>query len=159
MARRILFLGPPGAGKGTQAQLLADALAIPHISSGAMLREAVAEGTALGKKAEKNMLPLQPGDVPDTYADVEALVEDVGYRPNTSIEEGVGSIRERCRVVREDPHDGLGEDEEHEGDEPRRDRDESRAEMRAAFGPLRLARPEVLPDDGCSGSPATTTTS
>jgi UDP-glucuronate 4-epimerase len=43
----------------------------------------------LGKKAEKNMLPLQPGDVPDTYADVDALVEDVGYKPNTTIEEGV----------------------------------------------------------------------
>ena len=43
----------------------------------------------LGKKAEKNMLPLQPGDVPDTYADVQALVTDVGYKPNTSIEEGI----------------------------------------------------------------------
>ena len=43
----------------------------------------------LGKKAEKNMLPLQPGDVPDTYADVDALVEDIGYKPDTSIEEGV----------------------------------------------------------------------
>jgi len=43
----------------------------------------------LGKKAEKNLLPLQPGDVPDTYADVDALVEDVGYRPSTPVEEGV----------------------------------------------------------------------
>lgn len=43
----------------------------------------------LGKKAEKNLLPLQPGDVPDTYADVDALVEDVGYRPSTPIEVGV----------------------------------------------------------------------
>jgi len=43
----------------------------------------------LGKKAEKNMLPLQQGDVPDTYADVEALVEDVDYKPNTSIEDGI----------------------------------------------------------------------
>ena len=43
----------------------------------------------LGKKAEKNMLPLQPGDVPDTYADVDALVEDVGYKPSTTIEEGI----------------------------------------------------------------------
>lgn len=43
----------------------------------------------LGKKAEKNLLPLQPGDVPDTYADVEELVRDVGYRPATSVEEGV----------------------------------------------------------------------
>ena len=43
----------------------------------------------LGRKAEKNLLPLQPGDVPDTYADVDALVNDFGYRPNTSIEVGV----------------------------------------------------------------------
>ncbi len=44
---------------------------------------------ALGKKAEKNLLPLQPGDVPDTYADVAALVDDVGYRPNTDVRVGV----------------------------------------------------------------------
>ncbi|MFZ5608259.1 MAG: NAD-dependent epimerase [Pseudomonadota bacterium] len=44
---------------------------------------------ALGKKAEMNLLPLQPGDVPDTYADVQALVDDIGYRPHTPVEEGV----------------------------------------------------------------------
>jgi len=43
----------------------------------------------LGRKAEKNFLPLQAGDVPDTWADVEALVEDVGYRPATPVETGV----------------------------------------------------------------------
>lgn len=43
----------------------------------------------LGKTAEKELLPLQPGDVPDTYADVEALVNDVGYKPNTTIEQGI----------------------------------------------------------------------
>lgn len=43
----------------------------------------------LGREAEKNLLPLQSGDVPDTYADVEDLVEDVDYRPDTPIEEGV----------------------------------------------------------------------
>ncbi len=43
----------------------------------------------LGRKADKNLLPLQPGDVPDTYADVDALVEDVDYRPSTPIEVGV----------------------------------------------------------------------
>ncbi|MCG8416094.1 MAG: NAD-dependent epimerase [Pseudomonadales bacterium] len=43
----------------------------------------------LGKTATKNYLPLQAGDVPSTYADVEALVTDVGYKPQTSIEEGV----------------------------------------------------------------------
>ena len=43
----------------------------------------------LGRTAEKNLLPLQPGDVPDTHADVEDLVTDVGYRPDTPIEVGV----------------------------------------------------------------------
>ena len=43
----------------------------------------------LGKKAQMNLLPLQPGDVPDTWADVEALARDVGYRPSTPIETGV----------------------------------------------------------------------
>ena len=43
----------------------------------------------LGKKAEKNLLPLQPGDVPDTYADVEALIDDTGYKPDTSVDDGV----------------------------------------------------------------------
>jgi UDP-glucuronate 4-epimerase len=44
---------------------------------------------ALGRKATKNLLPLQPGDVPDTFADVEALVRDTGYQPSTPIEVGV----------------------------------------------------------------------
>lgn len=44
---------------------------------------------ALGRKAQKNLLPIQPGDVPATYADVEDLVRDVGFKPDTSIEEGV----------------------------------------------------------------------
>ncbi len=43
----------------------------------------------LGKKAVKNMLPLQPGDVPDTYADVTDLVTDMGYKPDTSVETGI----------------------------------------------------------------------
>ena len=43
----------------------------------------------LGRKAEKNLLPLQPGDVPDTYADVSDLTADVGYKPATPVEVGV----------------------------------------------------------------------
>ncbi|MFL2545894.1 MAG: NAD-dependent epimerase [Candidatus Rariloculaceae bacterium] len=43
----------------------------------------------LGREAKKNMLPLQAGDVPDTWADVEDLVTDVGYRPATPVEEGI----------------------------------------------------------------------
>ncbi|WP_085508573.1 NAD-dependent epimerase [Thalassobacillus devorans] len=46
----------------------------------------------LGIKAHKNFLPMQPGDVPATYADVEDLMRDVGYKPNTSIAEGVGKF-------------------------------------------------------------------
>ena len=48
---KIIFIGPPGSGKGTQAKRLASRLAIPHISTGDMLREAVAEGTELGRQA------------------------------------------------------------------------------------------------------------
>ena len=44
---------------------------------------------ALGIKAEKELLPLQPGDVPDTYADVDDLVKDFDYKPSMGIEEGV----------------------------------------------------------------------
>lgn len=46
----------------------------------------------LGCKAEKNFLPLQPGDVPDTFADVEDLIQDVGYQPKTPVEEGITSF-------------------------------------------------------------------
>ncbi|HHH46286.1 MAG TPA: NAD-dependent epimerase [Thiotrichales bacterium] len=51
----------------------------------------------LGRKAEKNLLPLQPGDVPDTYADVSDLVRDTGYKPDTSVEEGVRKFVEWYR--------------------------------------------------------------
>ena len=49
---RLIFLGPPGAGKGTQAKLLAELLEIPHISTGDILRGAIAKGTPLGQKAK-----------------------------------------------------------------------------------------------------------
>ena len=44
---------------------------------------------ALGKKAEKQLMPLQPGDVPATYADIDDLARDVGFSPATPIEEGI----------------------------------------------------------------------
>jgi UDP-glucuronate 4-epimerase len=46
----------------------------------------------LGKKAEKNMLPLQPGDVPATYANVDDLVRDIGYKPDMSVEQGIANF-------------------------------------------------------------------
>jgi adenylate kinase len=57
------MLGPPGAGKGTQARMMAEALQFPHISTGDMLREALKNRTALGEKAKK-------------YMDAGALVPD-----------------------------------------------------------------------------------
>ncbi|QEP43616.1 NAD-dependent epimerase/dehydratase family protein [Ectothiorhodospiraceae bacterium BW-2] len=43
----------------------------------------------LGKTAQKELLPLQPGDVPDTYADVDDLIRDIGYKPDTPLEQGM----------------------------------------------------------------------
>ena len=48
----------------------------------------------LGKKAEKNFLPIQAGDVPATFADVDDLMRDVGFKPATSVEEGIGRFVE-----------------------------------------------------------------
>ncbi len=51
----------------------------------------------VGKKAIKNLLPMQPGDVMATYADVDALIKDVDYKPSTTIEEGVAKFVEWYR--------------------------------------------------------------
>jgi UDP-glucuronate 4-epimerase len=51
----------------------------------------------LGKKAEKNLLPIQAGDVPATYADVDDLIRDVGFKPSTTIEEGIQKFVEWYR--------------------------------------------------------------
>ena len=55
MAKRLIFLGPPGAGKGTQAQVLSENHQIPHVSTGDILRAAVAQQTPLGKQAQDYM--------------------------------------------------------------------------------------------------------
>lgn len=48
----------------------------------------------LGKEAKKEYLPLQAGDVPKTYADVSDLIRDVGFKPDTSVDEGIGKFVE-----------------------------------------------------------------
>lgn len=69
------MLGPPGAGKGTQARRMSEALKIPHISTGDMLREALRDQTELGKKAKSYM---EAGTlVPDELVD-EMVAERVG---------------------------------------------------------------------------------
>ncbi len=73
MGLRLIFLGPQGSGKGTQASRLARLMGVPHVSTGVMLREAVAAGTELGQKADAIM---QAGDlVPD-----DLVVAMVGER-------------------------------------------------------------------------------
>ncbi|MDT5299725.1 MAG: adenylate kinase, partial [Mycobacterium sp.] len=69
---RIVLLGPPGAGKGTQAQKLAEKLGIPHISTGDLFRDNISNATELGLQAKKY---LDAGDlVPATLTN--ALVND-----------------------------------------------------------------------------------
>lgn len=77
---KLLFIGPPGAGKGTQADRVAERLGIPHVSTGDMFREHVSRGTELGEKVEKIMAA---GDyVPDEIT-VQMLEERIS-RPDAS---------------------------------------------------------------------------
>ena len=52
---KIIMLGAPGAGKGTQAKMIADKFSIPHISTGDIFRANIKEGTELGRKAKEYM--------------------------------------------------------------------------------------------------------
>ena len=75
---RIILVGPPGAGKGTQAARIVSTSGVTHVSTGDMLREALASGTELGKRAEEYMLK---GDlVPDGLV-IEMVIERIG-RPD-----------------------------------------------------------------------------
>jgi len=78
--RAVIFLGPPGAGKGTQAKKLAAKYSVPHLSTGDMLREHVAKGTPLGVKAKPIM---ERGElVPDSL--VLKIVAERIERPDCS---------------------------------------------------------------------------
>jgi adenylate kinase len=79
-ARRLVMLGAPGSGKGTQAEILTEKLGIPWISTGAMLRQAVAEGNALGAKVE---VIMSAGDLVDDET-MAAVVEDRLARPDAA---------------------------------------------------------------------------
>ena len=53
--RAVIFLGPPGAGKGTQVKRIAEHYGVPHLSTGDMLRDAVSRGIELGRKTRKDL--------------------------------------------------------------------------------------------------------
>ncbi len=77
---RLIFLGPPGAGKGTQAEVLANHWNIPHISTGDILRQAMKERSPLGVKAQSY---VDRGElVPDQL--VQELVEERLAKPDTA---------------------------------------------------------------------------
>ena len=89
----ILLMGPPGAGKGTQAEKLVETYKIPHISTGDMFRAAVKQGTELGKEAKR-------------YMDAGGLVPDVvtiGI-----VREGLAKPEERLYPGRVSPYHGTG---------------------------------------------------
>ena len=81
MKKRVILLGPPGAGKGTQAMRLTGAMNVPHISTGDMLREARAKGTELGKKADAYMQAgaLVPDDLVNGIVVEKLASEGNGY--------------------------------------------------------------------------------
>jgi adenylate kinase len=78
LGRAVIFLGPPGAGKGTQAKQIAESYGVPHLSTGDMFREHVSRGTPLGLRAKPIM---ERGElVPDDL--VLSMVEDRISRPD-----------------------------------------------------------------------------
>lgn len=78
LGRAVIFLGPPGAGKGTQARQIAEAYGVPHLSTGDMFREQISRGTTLGMRAKPIM---ERGElVPDDL--VLSMVEERISRPD-----------------------------------------------------------------------------
>ncbi len=78
LGRAVIFLGPPGAGKGTQARQIAESYSVPHLSTGDMFREHVSRGTPLGLRAKPIM---ERGElVPDDL--VLSMVEERISRPD-----------------------------------------------------------------------------
>jgi adenylate kinase len=75
MARFVVMLGPPGAGKGTQAKLLAKALDMPHVSSGDMFRDHLGRKTELGELAKQYM---DRGDLVPDDVTVRMVIERIG---------------------------------------------------------------------------------
>lgn len=108
----IILLGPPGAGKGTQAERLARRLGAPHISTGEILRRAVAEGTALGREAKEVMEAgslvgdrIMLGIVEDRISAADCAAGFIldGYPRNRAqgeaLDRVLGRLDASCRIV------------------------------------------------------------
>jgi len=137
---RIVFMGPPGAGKGTQAAILSRTYGIPHISTGDIFRANVSEGTPLGIEAQRYMdageyVPdgvtnamvrdrltypdAQPGFILDGYprtveqvAELDAMLRSSGHKLNAVIELTVDIDEVVQRLVRRAAEQGRPDDTE-----------------------------------------------
>jgi len=137
---RIVVMGPPGAGKGTQAALLSSALGIPHISTGDIFRANVTQGTPLGKEAQSYMdageyVPdgitnamvrdrlthddARPGFILDGYprtveqvAELDAMLRSAGTKIDCVIELTVDVDAVVARLVRRSAEQGRTDDTE-----------------------------------------------
>ncbi|MEV6062076.1 adenylate kinase [Nocardia asteroides] len=117
---RVVLLGPPGAGKGTQAVLLSEKLGVPHISTGDLFRANISQQTALGREAQKYMDAgdLVPSDVTNRMVEARVAEPDAangfvldGYPRTTDQADALKKILEHngtaldavlCFVVAED---------------------------------------------------------
>ena len=104
---RIVLLGPPGSGKGTQATMLVERLKLPHISTGALLRNAAKRGTALGlqAKAITDKGDLVPDDIMSDMIEERLSRDDVangfildGYPRNVAQAESLDAMLERLNT-------------------------------------------------------------
>jgi adenylate kinase len=105
LQRALILLGPPGAGKGTQAKRLAACYRVPHLSTGDMLRDAVARGTPLGRMAEPIMRrgELVPDDIILGMVEERLVQQDCrdgvlfdGFPRTVPQAESLEDILERC---------------------------------------------------------------
>ena len=104
---RIVLLGPPGSGKGTQATMLVEQLGLPHISTGALLRNAAKRGTELGlqAKAITDKGELVPDDIMSDMIEERLSRDDVakgfildGYPRNTAQAKSLDVMLERLNM-------------------------------------------------------------